>query len=97
MSERATNLLDTADGQISELVDLLSAVVSKSYSASEQYEDATHFFALLIRIIAGKARPADTSPNGDVARSRIGQWLDATDPLQIAKDHECGDGRPTGR
>ena len=73
-------------------LDLFADAASGS-CAAEELETAALFFGWLIKDVSG--RPAGKPLNGD-ARALMRQWLAVTDPLRIAKDPECGYGRPAG-
>ena len=60
---------------------------------AEELETAALFFGWLIKEVSDG--PARKPLNGD-ARTLMKQWLAVTDPLWIAKDPECGYGRPGG-
>jgi hypothetical protein len=79
MSERGMELLETADGQISELIDLLSArgavALSLPCSGREKVGDSTvpalalHTVGKFLRI-AGLSRPQVRCPGRTVSRAR---------------------------
>jgi hypothetical protein len=72
------------------LIDLFADGASGS-CAEEQFKTAALFFGWLIKELRNWS-----DSRQDAARTQVMHWLSMTDPLNIARDPECGYRQPTG-
>jgi hypothetical protein len=61
----------------------------------EELGTAEKFFGWLVKDMSGRSKPF-VRYGYAYARTRMMQWLHLNDPLNIAKDSECGYGPLTG-